>query len=55
MRSYLHLWGDERDHVGALRAAGRSMGAIGKALAEHHFSVSDVPAAPLIWLRDRRV
>jgi Helix-turn-helix domain len=32
MRSYAHLSEDERDQVGVLRAAGRSMGAIARAL-----------------------
>jgi Helix-turn-helix domain len=32
MRSYSHLSEDERDQIGVLRAAGRSMGAIARAL-----------------------
>ena len=32
MRSYSHLSGDERDQIGVLRAAGRSIGAIARAL-----------------------
>ncbi len=40
MRSYLHLSDDERDQVGALRAAGRSMGAIGKALGRAKATIS---------------
>ena len=32
MRSYSHLSEDERDQIGVLRAAGRSMGAIALAL-----------------------
>ena len=32
MRSYSRLSEDERDQIGALRAAGRSMGAIARAL-----------------------
>jgi IS30 family transposase len=32
MRSYAHLSEDERDQIGVLRAAGRSMGAIARAL-----------------------
>jgi hypothetical protein len=31
MRSYSHLSEDERDQIGVLRAAGRSMGAIARA------------------------
>ena len=30
MRSYSHLSEDERDQIGVLRAAGRSMGAIAR-------------------------
>ena len=33
MRSYSHLSEDERDQIGVLRAAGRSMGALGRAKA----------------------
>jgi Helix-turn-helix domain len=38
MRSYAHLSEDERDQIGVLRAAGRSIGAIARALgrASHH-------------------
>ena len=39
MRSYSHLSEDERDQIGVLRAAGRSMGAIARALGRaksHH-------------------
>ena len=32
MRSYSHLSEDERDQIGVLRAAGRSMGAIARTL-----------------------
>jgi Helix-turn-helix domain len=32
MRSYSHLSEDERDQIGVLRGAGRSMGAIARAL-----------------------
>ena len=33
MRSYSHLSEDERDQIGVLRAAGRSMGAVARALS----------------------
>ena len=37
MRSYSHLSEDERDEIGVLRAAGRSMGAIARARSgENH-------------------
>jgi IS30 family transposase len=35
MRSYAHLSEDERDQIGVLRAAGRSMGAIARALGRN--------------------
>jgi IS30 family transposase len=40
MRSYSHLSEDERDQVGVLRAAGRSMGAIARALGRAKATIS---------------
>ena len=40
MRSYSHLSEDERDQIGVLRAAGRSMGAIARALGRAKTTVS---------------
>jgi hypothetical protein len=40
MRSYSHLSEDERDQIGVLRAAGRSMGAIARALSRAKATVS---------------
>jgi IS30 family transposase len=40
MRSYSHLSEDERDQIGVLRAAGRSMGAIARALDRAKTTIS---------------
>src|SRR3984885_14494652 len=40
MRSYAHLSEDERDQIGVLRAAGRSMGAIASALGRAKATIS---------------
>ena len=40
MRSYSHLSEDERDQIGVLRAAGRSMGAIARALGRAKTTIS---------------
>ena len=40
MRSYAHLLEDERDQIGVLRAAGRSMGAIARALGRAKTTIS---------------
>src|SRR6478752_3137400 len=40
MRSYSHLSEDERDQIGVLQAAGRSMGAIGRALGRAKATIS---------------
>ena len=40
MRSYSHLSEDERDQIGVLRAAGRSMGAIARALGRAKATIS---------------
>ena len=40
MRSYAHLSEDERDQIGVLRAAGRSMGAIARALGKQEAETS---------------
>src|SRR5580658_5971483 len=40
MRSYAHLSEDERDQIGVLRAAGRSMGAIARALGRAKTTIS---------------
>ena len=40
MRSYSHLSGDERDQIGVLRAAGRSIGAIARALGRAKATIS---------------
>ena len=40
MRSYSHLSEDERDQIGVLRAAGRSMGAIAQALGRAKATIS---------------
>jgi Helix-turn-helix domain len=40
MRSYAHLSEDERDQIGVLRAAGRSMGAIARALGRAKATIS---------------
>ena len=40
MRSYLHLSEDDRDQIGVLRAAGRSMGAIALALGRAKATIS---------------
>ena len=40
MRSYSHLSDDERDKIDILRAAGRSMGAIARALARAKTTIS---------------
>ena len=40
MRSYSHLSDDERDQIGILRAAGRSMAAIARALGRAKTTVS---------------
>ena len=40
MRSYSHLSEDERDQIGVLRAAGRSMGAIARALCRAKTTIS---------------
>ena len=40
MRSYSHLSEDERDQIGVLRAAGRSMGAIARALSRAKATIS---------------
>ena len=45
MRSYSHLSEDERDRIGVLRAAGRSMGAIARParLGESHHLLGAAP------------
>ena len=40
MRSYSHLSEDERDQIGVLRAAGRSMGAIARTLGRAKTTIS---------------
>src|SRR5664279_2074563 len=40
MRSYRHLWEDERDQIGIWRAAGRSVGAIARALGRAKATIS---------------
>ena len=40
MRSYSHLSENERDQIGVLRAAGRSMGAIARALGRAKTTIS---------------
>ena len=40
MRSYSHLSEDERDQIGVLRAAGRSIGAIARALCRAKSTIS---------------
>src|SRR5258708_33632424 len=40
MRSYSHLSEDEREQIGVLRAAGRSMGAIARALGRAKATIS---------------
>ena len=40
MRSYSHLSEDERDQIGVLRAAGRSIGAIARALCRAKTTIS---------------
>src|ERR1700722_18079228 len=40
MRSYSHLSEDERDQIGVLRAAGRSMGAIARTLGRAKATIS---------------
>ena len=40
MRSYSHLSDDERDQIGVLRAAGRSMAAIARALGRAKTTIS---------------
>ena len=40
MRSYAHLSEDERDQIGVLRAAGRSMGAIARVLGRAKATIS---------------
>jgi IS30 family transposase len=40
MRSYSHLSEDERDQIGVLRAAGRSMGAIARTLGRAEATIS---------------
>ena len=40
MRSYSHLSEDERDQIGILRAAGRSMGAIARSLGRAKTTIS---------------
>ena len=40
MRSYSHLSDDERDQIGILRAAGRSMGAIARVLGRAKTTIS---------------
>src|SRR6516225_1229169 len=40
MRSYSHLSEDERDRIGVLRAAGRSIGAIARALCRAKTTIS---------------
>ena len=45
MRSYSHLSEDERDQIGVLRAEGRSMGAIARALGRAKTTISRERAA----------
>ena len=45
MRTYSHLSEDERDQIGVLRAAGRSMGAIARAIGRAKATVSPGAAA----------
>ena len=40
MRFYSHLSGDERDRIAILRTAGRSMGAIARALGRAKTTIS---------------
>ncbi len=46
MRCYRHLSEDERDQIGIWRAAGRSVGAIARALGRAKATISDGPAPP---------
>ncbi len=45
MRSYSHLSEDERDQIGVLRAAGRSIGAIARTLCRAKTTISKGAAA----------
>ena len=56
MRSYSHLSEDERDQIGVLRAAGRSMGAIARALGRAKATISRGAAAERTspWAGTRR-
>ena len=52
MRSYSHLSDDERDQIGILRAAGRSMAAITRALGRAKTTVSR-ELQPEPWILER--
>ena len=57
MRSYSHLSVDERDRIGVLRAAGRSIGAIARALGRAKTTISrelQRNALPLVLAASRR-
>ena len=59
MQSYSHLSDDERDQIGILRAAGRSMGAIARALGpskNHHLQGAAAERTPVgrIFAASRR-
>ena len=56
MRSYSHLSEDERDQIGVLRAAGRSMGAIARALgrAKPTKSPGSCSGTHSLWAGTRR-
>jgi hypothetical protein len=49
MRSYSHLSEDERDQIGVLRAAGRSMGAIARG-ENHHLQGAAAERSSLGWI-----
>jgi hypothetical protein len=52
MRSYWHLSEDERDQIGVLRAAGRSMGHCPGARSgeSHHLQGAAAERSPLGWI-----
>ena len=55
MPSYSHLLEDERDQIGVLRAAGRSIGAIARALGRAKATVSrELQRNALPWAGTRR-
>jgi hypothetical protein len=55
MRSYSHLSEDERDQIGVLRAAGRSMGTIARALGRAKATISrSCSGTHSLWAGTRR-